>query len=88
MSLSFREEDAVMPTPQEIEAALKSSKELATLLPRGGVEEIQFIVKKGKQEFAVAIPAGAVRLLLSILTQMSEGNAVKFTPAFRVKSSV
>lgn len=80
MSLGFRGEDAVMPTPHEIEAALRSSKELASLLPKEGEEEVQFIVRKGKQEFVLAIPAGAVRLLLGILTQMSEGNAVTLIP--------
>jgi excisionase family DNA binding protein len=80
MSLAFREEDAVMPTPHDIEAALRSSKELASLLPKSGQEDVQFIVKRGKQEFALVIPAGAVRLLLNILTQMSEGNAVTLIP--------
>jgi excisionase family DNA binding protein len=80
MSVTFREEDAVMPTPHEIEAALQSSKELASLLPNSGQQDIQFIVKKGKQELVLAIPAGAVRLLLNILTQMSEGNAVTLIP--------
>lgn len=80
MSLAFGEEDAVMPTPHDIEAALRSSKELASLLPKMGEKDVQFIVRKGKQEFILAIPAGAVRLLLNILTQMSEGNAVTLIP--------
>lgn len=80
MSLAFREEDAVMPSPQDIEAALRSSKELASLLPKGDEGDIQFIVKKGKKEFILTIPLGAVRLLLGILTQMSEGNAVTLIP--------
>jgi len=79
MSLAFREEDAVMPTPHDIEAALRSSKELASLF-KAGEEDVQFIVRRGKQESVLAIPAGAVRLLLSILTQMSEGNAVTLIP--------
>lgn len=80
MSLAFREENVTMPTPHDIEAALRSSKELASLLPKSGEEDIQFIVKRGKQEFVLVIPAGAVRLLLNILTQMSEGNAVTLIP--------
>jgi excisionase family DNA binding protein len=80
MSLAFSEEDAVMPTPHDIEAALRSSKELASLLPKLGEEDVQFIVKRGKQQFVLVIPAGAVRLLLGILTQMSEGNAVTLIP--------
>ena len=80
MPLDFREEDAVLPTPHDIEAALRSSKELASLLPKGKEKDVQFIVKKGKEEFILAIPAGAVRLLLNILTQMSEGNAVTLIP--------
>jgi excisionase family DNA binding protein len=59
---------------------LRSSKELASLLPKSGQEDIQFVVKRGKQEFVLLIPAGAVRLLLNILTQMSEGNAVTLIP--------
>lgn len=80
MTLAFREEDAVKPTPRDIEAALRASKQLASLLPKSGVADVQFILKRGKQEFVLAIPAGAVRLLLSILTQMSEGNAVTLIP--------
>lgn len=79
MSLAFRE-DPIMPTPHDIEAALRSSKELASLLPKTGEKDIQFLVKRGKQDLVLVIPAGAVRLLLSILTQMSEGNAVTLLP--------
>lgn len=80
MAFVFREEDAVMPSPHDIEAALRSSQELASLLPKTGEKDIPFIVKKGKQEFIVTIPASAVRLLLNILTQMAEGNAVTLIP--------
>ena len=65
MSLAFREENVTMPTPHDIEAG--SSKELASLLPKSGEEDVQFTVKRGKQEFVLVIPAGAVRLLLNIL---------------------
>ncbi|MFZ0565160.1 MAG: helix-turn-helix domain-containing protein [Chlamydiales bacterium] len=80
MTLGFREEDAVMPTPHDIEAALHSSKELAALLPKSGEKGVEFVVRRGKQEYELVIPAGAIRLLLSILTQMSEGNAVTLIP--------
>ncbi len=80
MTLIFTEEEVVMPTQHDIETALRSSKELAALLPRTEKKDVQFVVRKDKQEFIIAIPPGAVRLLLNILTQMSEGNMVTLVP--------
>lgn len=68
-----------MPTPQEIEAALQSSKGLASLL-KSKRQDFTFAVKKGKDEINLSLSRGVIELLLSILTQMAEGNAITLIP--------
>jgi excisionase family DNA binding protein len=69
-------------TPTEAEATLarESSRRLAAhLLAKRPRVRIQ-IVDNGETPETVAVPAAALRLLLHILTEMAEGNAVTLVP--------
>lgn len=65
-----------LPTEQEAKLALESSRLLAGCLGRGELARLKFI--DGNQE--VDVPASALRMLVDILAQMAEGNAVAIVP--------
>lgn len=65
-----------LPTEQEAQIALESSRLLAACIGRG--ESAQLRVIDGDQE--ITVPVAALRLLVDILAQMAEGNAVTIMP--------
>ena len=65
-----------LPTEQEARIALESSRLLAACIGRG--ESAQLRVIDGDQE--ITVPVSALRLLVDILAQMAEGNAVTIMP--------
>ena len=66
--------------PSEADAALaeQSSRTLSAYV--SSTQNAAVLVKKGKKQEQVEIPAQALRLLVDILTQMSEGNAITLVP--------
>ncbi len=69
-----------LPSRREIEAALASQRDLAALLnTKTEIHRIQVCDEKGRRH-AVDLPTSAVRLLLDILGELAEGNAVKVVP--------
>lgn len=66
--------DATLPSAEDAALAEQSSRTLSAYL--GSAQSPTFVIKKGKRQEQVEIPAQALRLLVDILTQMSEGNAV------------
>src|SRR5205809_1132960 len=74
--------DAIEPvTPSEKDVALakESSRQLARLL--GARKELTLqVLKDGQASEPARVPAAAVRLLVSILTEMAKGNAVTLIP--------
>lgn len=79
MSALSQEYDPVLPKEHDIELAEESSKELAALFPEKE-GDFQMIVKTGKKEAKITFPFSAIKLLLQILTQMAQGNAVTLIP--------
>lgn len=79
VTLGGRTIDPVAPTEEEARLAQESSRRLAGLL--GSTKEFR-VQPHGtaQQEEAVLLPAPAVRLLVEILTQMAQGNAVTLIP--------
>lgn len=65
-----------LPTEQEAKLARESSRQLAACIGQG--ETAQLRVIDGKQDLTV--PVSALRLLVDILAQMAEGNAVTIVP--------
>lgn len=68
----------LLPTEQEADLARQSSRVLSTFARPDRTLRVE-LTDDGHRE-AIALPAGAVRLLLDVLTQMAEGNAVTLLP--------
>jgi len=65
-----------LPTEKEVEIARESSRLLAACVGRGKAARLRVI--DGKQE--IEVPISALRMLVDILAQMAEGNAVTIVP--------
>ena len=68
----------VAPTDADLAIARESSRQLARYLRQ--LDELHFEVKIGSKSEELVLPASALRLLLRILTEMGQGNAVTLTP--------
>lgn len=79
MSLALPETRPVIPKKHDMTLALKSSRELAALFPKKE-KDFRMIVKSDQNEAQITFPFSAIKLLLDILTQMAEGNAVTLIP--------
>ncbi|HET6630067.1 MAG TPA: excisionase family DNA-binding protein [Woeseiaceae bacterium] len=68
----------LLPTEQESEQARESSRVLSRYVRRSKPLTIE--LRDNEHHQTIALPAGAVRLLLNVLTQMAQGNAVTLMP--------
>lgn len=68
----------LLPTEQESAIARESSRVLSMYARRA--EPLQVELSHDDHRETISLPAGAVRLLLDLLTQMAEGNAVTLLP--------
>lgn len=69
-----------LPEKQEARAALESQRALAAFISNGfDTQQIQ-IVDRDRQPHALEVPTSALRLLIDILGELGEGNAVKIVP--------
>lgn len=78
-SSSHHINDPSLPSKDEVVLARETSRKLAQLM----VPEQKLNIKiQGKEggEISMELPASAVRMLLDILEQMANGNAVSLTP--------
>jgi excisionase family DNA binding protein len=75
----FETLEPVAPTEVETELARESSRRLAHYLGARDGLRLQIIEEGGPGE-ALAVPVSAVRLLVHILTEMAQGNAVTLVP--------
>ena len=78
MVAATRDLDDLLPSEQESKQARESSRVLSAYACRA--EPLQFEVRENGRREIVSLPAGAVRLLLDLLTEMAEGNAVTLMP--------
>ncbi len=79
-TLTHKDFETVAPTEADARLAHESSRRLAShKLGRRSSVRIQ-ILDDGEKAEAVAVPASALRLLLHLLTEMSQGNAVTLIP--------
>lgn len=71
--------DPVTPSAKDTALAKESSRQLAGLL--GARKELTLqVLKDGKPSEPVLVPMAALRLLVGILTEMANGNAVTLIP--------
>ena len=69
-----------LPTKREVQAAMEGQRALATFLTtRRQTQQIQIFDAKN-QAHQMELPTSALRLLLDILAEYAEGNAVKVAP--------
>ena len=73
---AFRSPPPALPSEEDTKLARESSRLLAAFVGRGKAARLKLVV--GKEE--ITVPVSAVRLLVDILTQMAEGNAVTIMP--------
>lgn len=71
--------ETVMPTKKEAVLAEQSSLILASYVQSTKTPTIQ-LVKKGGGQKQISLPLSALRLLVDILVQMAQGNAVTLIP--------
>lgn len=69
----------VIPKQHDIALAMQSSKELAAFFPKKE-KDFQIMIKEGPREAKITFPFPAIKLLLQILTEMAEGNAITLIP--------
>ena len=67
------------PSDQEAEVARESSRVLSTV-PTKKSKIIELSIKSDQETKFVKIPLSAFKLLINILTEMSEGNAITLIP--------
>lgn len=79
MPTLLQENRPTLPKKHDIDLASKSSKELAAVLPKKD-KDFLMIVRSNHHEQQIKIPFSAIRMLVDILTQMAEGNAVTIIP--------
>jgi excisionase family DNA binding protein len=79
MTMTHRERGPVLPSEQEVRLAQETSRKLAAYVQADAGITIR-LLKNGHETDTVALPAGAVRLLLDILEQMARGHAVTLMP--------
>jgi excisionase family DNA binding protein len=70
--------EVVTPTDTDLAIAKESSRRLAAYLEQPG--GLRFEVKIGPRSEELVLPPSALRLLLRVLTEMGQGNAVTLTP--------
>jgi len=68
--------ETVTPTAQEAELAAQCSRLLAAYLKQGDTARLRLV----DEQQDITLPASAVRLLIDLLAQMAQGNAVTLLP--------
>ncbi len=79
MNIPSKLAEPALPSAKEVALAEKSRKILLALM-REKKEPIFRIVKGGKEGESILFPSGALKLLVVILSQMANGNAVTLMP--------
>ena len=78
MVTSVKDIGDLLPSEQESAQARESSRVLSMFARRA--ESLQVEVSDNEHREVISLPGEAVRLLLDLLTEMAEGNAVKLMP--------
>lgn len=80
MATVSRTLDPVAPTERETQLAEVSSRALSSYVRNTEAQTIRVLPENGGRGETVTIPAVAFRLLVTILTQMAQGNAITLIP--------
>lgn len=77
MATLLQETSPVLPKERDISLAKQSSRKLAAILPK---KEKDLSIKVEGSESSITLPFSVVKLLVAILSEMAEGNAVTLIP--------
>lgn len=69
-----------IPSSEESAQAQAAARVLSRMLKRKSARPIQLSSEQGSKEIAIAVPRAAFQLLLDILEEMANGNAVSIVP--------
>jgi hypothetical protein len=72
--------NVTLPAEKEVEAAVQGQRALAAFLAAGFETQRIQIFEEKNQAHQVELPASALRLLVDILSELSNGNAVRVVP--------
>jgi excisionase family DNA binding protein len=75
-AVAHRSSPPSLPSEEAAKLARESSRLLAAFVGRGKADRLKVVI--GKEE--VTVPVAALRLLVDVLAQMAEGNAVTIVP--------
>src|SRR3972149_2034125 len=75
-AVAHRSSPPSLPSEEEVKLARESSRLLAAFVGRGKAARLKVVI--GNEE--ITVPVAALRLLVDILAQMAEGNAVTIMP--------
>jgi excisionase family DNA binding protein len=78
-ALTSHTQPAVLPVPHEVKAANNGRELAAYLSTKSDVQLIQ-ITDDHQQTHSLSLPTSALRMLVDILAELSDGNAVKVVP--------
>lgn len=70
----------LIPSANEVALARDSSRSLAKTLPKKKNQVKIRVIGDGEKEADIIVPASALKLLVSLLTEMAQGNAVTIMP--------
>lgn len=79
-ALTLGTREPVLPTESEAELARRSSRALSSFIAGRESINVEVVDEDQGRRASVAIPASALRLLVDILAQMAQGNAVTLIP--------
>lgn len=77
--VNYRAIETTMPSERDAILAEQSGRVLASYIQSAKAPAIQ-LLKKGKEPEQLQLPPTAIRLLIDILAEMAEGNAVSLIP--------
>ena len=80
MTAAIVQPEPIVPTKQESLLAEESSRVLAPLVEDDEPQTIKVLPQRGGAEETIRVPAEAFRLLVKILNEMAEGNAITLIP--------
>jgi excisionase family DNA binding protein len=73
-------ENFSLPSRRDIEIALASQRELAAFVSTKAETQRIHVIDEKDQPHVIELPSSVVRLLVDILAELAEGNAVKVMP--------
>jgi len=79
-NLITRERETILPSALEMRLAQETSRKLAAHYRNQETILLRLLDQQKQTQEIIELPAAALRLLLDILAQMANGNAVQLTP--------